>query len=137
MNKKGQNLPGLWNVLSAVIMTMMLMLPLTLLQISQGTITIERPYLTEYEQCSSDYVELAASKTPSCAPVECRTGGTGILWSIIGAIFGLIGFGLYFYSLRKIIQKVEPTHIEYQGKTYPTLTQLIKDIEGKKPRRRK
>lgn len=65
-------------------------------------INIEKPYLTEYNQCNAKLNGCIESKTPSCAPVVCKTGADSIVFTVMGFILALIGWGSYFYTLNKI-----------------------------------
>ena len=98
--------------ISQMIFTMVFVVVLitvsTVFMTRQGTIVINLPYKLEYNNCQSENYfletqlsECGESKIPVCPTVEVDCGGAGKYWSVIGAIFGLAGYGLYFYALHK------------------------------------
>ena len=72
----------------------------------QGTITIERPYLDEYNQCQEDFKVLETSKTPSCTSCKCSPSASGIFFSIFGGII-FIGGIIFWLGKEKEFEKRE------------------------------
>ena len=80
-----------------IILAFIIIIPFVSFATHDGIITFERPYLNEYKQCRAENLEL--QKEVQCPPVQCNCGAVGILWSIIGFLFIIIGGVIYWYSL--------------------------------------
>ncbi len=69
--------------------------------VSEGKIIIEQPYLDEYTECSFELNKCQESKITQCGPCVCKEGARGIMWTIMGIIFGIAGYVLYVVALIK------------------------------------
>jgi hypothetical protein len=72
---------------------------------AQGRIIFERPYLNEYTQCKADLKQ--AQVAVQCPEVKCNCGSSGIVWTIVGGIFGLAGYVMYFFTMNKLNKLLE------------------------------
>lgn len=84
------------NVWVGAIMSLLFIIPMFYLMVQQGTIVINRPYHTEYQQCVND---MQTIKT-NCPDVKCNCGAGGIFFTVVGGMLGLTGYGVYLYSIR-------------------------------------
>ena len=107
-----------------IILAGLIMTPLCFILVSGGTIKIERPYLSEYNQCKQQVNDL--ERSIQCPDVRCNCGSNGLLWTIIGAIFGMSGYGMYFYALHKT------NKLEEKAKAKTTEASLPKTNSGLK-----
>ena len=85
-----------WSVIFGILFS----IPSYYLFVNNSThITIERTYIDEYNQCKAQVAEL--QKSVQCPEVKVNCGMGGIIWEIIGGVFGLLGYAFFLYGLRK------------------------------------
>lgn len=89
------------NFMKALCLFVLMMVPVAFFLFSNSHITIERPYQIEYNQCQDKLSSCVESKTPSCAPCECKAGSDSIVFTVFGALFGIAGYVLYFVMMMK------------------------------------
>ena len=92
---------------SGFILSLFILVPMMWLFLSDGSITIEKPYYNEYQDCKLQVSEL--QKSVQCPETKCNCGASGIVWTIMGGLFGLSGYAMYWYSLKKAERLQEET----------------------------
>lgn len=100
--------------ITPIIFFVILIVPFIWLGYTGGTITIERPYLEDYNQCKAQIEEL--SKSVQCPEVNCNCGAIGIFWTILGAIFLALGYGFFWNSAKQINKLQEAKEPKKKGK---------------------
>ncbi len=98
----------IFDMFKTAILFMLLFMPLIYIMIHNGTIIIERPYKQELNLCEDSLNKCEETVIPQCAEVKCNCGSAGIYWTVIGSIFGLLGYGMYFYALYKTNKTTKP-----------------------------
>lgn len=94
---KMNNAPG---IIISIITILSVVAIIGLYLVNDGTITINKPYYEEYKQCEQQLNQ----NQVQCPEVKCNCGATGIIWTIMGAIFGLSGYAMYWHTLNKAEQ---------------------------------
>jgi len=84
-------------LITGIILAFIIIIPFMSFGFHEGIITIERPYLNEYNQCRAENLELQGGV--QCPPVQCNCGAAGITFGILGFIFLLVGGIIYWYTL--------------------------------------
>lgn len=88
-------------ILWAIVFGLLFASPLWFMVYHSASVTIEKPYFNEWSICEERLTTEIMKNTPSCAPCECKMGASSLVFTIFGIVFGLAGYGLYFYMLYK------------------------------------
>jgi hypothetical protein len=73
---------------------------------TDGTITIQQPYLEEYTTCQSELNAIKERDSLVCSPTKCDCGSTAVTFTIFGVIMWLVSIVSYFYT-QKNVNKAE------------------------------
>jgi len=102
-------------ILSAILLSVLIIAPMIFLFMIGGFINIEYPYKFQYEDCKEDFNELKEAKTPVCAPVECNPGKSGIVFLIFGSVLYIASIGTFLYTTKKFDLK-KPKKVKKDAK---------------------
>ncbi len=66
-----------------------------------GSITLEKTYLNEFNECQENLKLEEEKNTPECAPVEIKQGAAGMITTILGSILWVSGLVFWFFFIFK------------------------------------
>ena len=80
----------------------LIILPIAMITKSTGTLVIKRDYYDKYLEANQELNKLKEAREIQCQPVQCREGATGIIWIVLGFVFGFTGLLFYNWQQKRL-----------------------------------
>ena len=114
-----------------VIFLTLIILPISLITKSTGTLIIKRDYYDRYLESQQELDKLKEAREVQCQPVQCKEGASGIIWIVFGFVFWFMGL-LFYNWQQKRLDKREKELKERESEFAQKSTLLTQS--AKKPR---